>query len=532
MEFRISSKKVYYFLFAGVLLITFLVHASYINNGFLWLDHRDIEDKRAIVPLESFQKAFTSRYGDTGFYRPLVTIIHSIDFWLYSNWAPGFHLTNIILHLIATAILPFFLLCYFDFNSFESLICALIFGIHPVSWLPVGGISYRPEILFVIFTMLAVFFHVKARKTKKPIFVIFALISFLLGAFSKENALFLMTFLILLWEFINSRKTPISKPAYIIFSGELIAAAFYMILRWIAVPEFWRTSSPVMSLSDSIGTRLFALGFQMLILVNPLRPPLSDATLITGIGNPIPLIVLAVLALLFGVILISGVRSDLSKALFIIGISLAPSLNIIPLPRFKSPHNSYFAIAGISALVIIALRMPENKKYITRAAKFALALWLAVMTFVTFAGGFQFRNDVSLFQSEVQSDPNFLEGHFYLGNSYLEAGNYSLAANEYEMAISNHSDVIAFVDEVSLFTNLGLAKIYEGNPKEAESLLLSAEENAPTSEKPLIAYNRAVLAYNNGNYSKALGILMKYEGQYKRPEPLMLTAASLEKLNR
>src|SRR5919108_4391650 len=85
-------------LFFGVLAVTFLVHASYIANGFVWLDHGDIESGRAIVPLPQIYTALLTRFGETGFYRPVVTALYSLDAAIYDGWAPGYHLTNIVLH--------------------------------------------------------------------------------------------------------------------------------------------------------------------------------------------------------------------------------------------------------------------------------------------------------------------------------------------------------------------------------------------------------------------------------------------------
>jgi hypothetical protein len=138
------QKKLFYLL---VLVIIFFIHVSYISNGFVWLDHGDIESGRAILPLSDLPHALFSRFGETGFYRPLVTITESIDAAVYGDWAPGFHLTNIFLHLIVVALVPLFLGAFFSLTFFELLFAMLLVGVHPYGWLPVGAISYRPELL-------------------------------------------------------------------------------------------------------------------------------------------------------------------------------------------------------------------------------------------------------------------------------------------------------------------------------------------------------------------------------------------------
>src|SRR3990167_1069250 len=102
-----------YFYLLAILIFTFLIHVVYLPNGFTWLDHLDIEKGQGIIPLSQLYKAFITRYADTGFYRPVVAILHSLDYAIFQNWAPGFHLTNVLLHVGATAALPGFLAAFF-----------------------------------------------------------------------------------------------------------------------------------------------------------------------------------------------------------------------------------------------------------------------------------------------------------------------------------------------------------------------------------------------------------------------------------
>ncbi len=49
-------------------------HCTYMANGFIWLDHGDIEDGRALVPLSQWMHAFLTPFASSGFYRPAVTL--------------------------------------------------------------------------------------------------------------------------------------------------------------------------------------------------------------------------------------------------------------------------------------------------------------------------------------------------------------------------------------------------------------------------------------------------------------------------
>src|SRR5436190_18052077 len=88
----------------GTGLFLVAVRFSYFLNGFTWLDHGDLEQKNAVLPLSRLAYAFVTRLGDTGFYRPLVTIIHSLNYAVWGMWAPGYHLTNILVHVAVSLV--------------------------------------------------------------------------------------------------------------------------------------------------------------------------------------------------------------------------------------------------------------------------------------------------------------------------------------------------------------------------------------------------------------------------------------------
>ena len=75
------------------------VHLTFLGNGFTWLAHGDIEGGRAVLPLSKLYRSFLTGFGETGYYRPMVTILHSFNYALFGKWAPGYHLTDVALHL-------------------------------------------------------------------------------------------------------------------------------------------------------------------------------------------------------------------------------------------------------------------------------------------------------------------------------------------------------------------------------------------------------------------------------------------------
>ena len=77
---------------------------------------------------------------------------------------------------------------------------ALVVGIHPLSWLPAGAISYRPELLATLFTFLAVSLYVRSRESGSLRLGLLAIASFALGLCSKETVLPWTLALVAAWE--------------------------------------------------------------------------------------------------------------------------------------------------------------------------------------------------------------------------------------------------------------------------------------------------------------------------------------------
>jgi len=127
-------------------------HVTYVNNGFVWLDHGDIEQGRALIPLVAMAACLYKLISGYRFYRPLVTLFHSIDASLWGISAPGFHCTNIALHCVAALAAPFLVPHFFPLSLCERCLVTVIFGLHPVAILSVGCISYRSEPLLALFT--------------------------------------------------------------------------------------------------------------------------------------------------------------------------------------------------------------------------------------------------------------------------------------------------------------------------------------------------------------------------------------------
>ena len=512
-----------------VLIAVFLVHASFINNGFTWLDHGDIEAGRAVLPITKLHQVVFTRLGETSFYRPLVTIFNSTDAFSYRNSPQGYHLTNVLLQVVVTLASFLFALSFFELNFVESSIVALIVGVHPLSILPVGVISYRQELLVAIFTFATVSAHIKAQQSGKIIWKVSCIFFCLMALFSKETALFWVPALIFVWEWGRNFKK--LRQNFYYFITFFLAAIFYIVFRLQAVPEIWQTYAHVLSFSQALGTRLSVFILRLIDVLNPIKPALSDATLVRDMTAWQAWI--AILILIASVIIVgkNKKKSVATRLTLFILITLVPALSIVPLPRFNSPHYSFIAApaAGIIAVLIgrwLTSRFPKRGKKVFILLISILIFFMATNSFLS---GFQFKDDRSLFGPEVKRDDNFREGHFYLGDYYLRQGNFKQAEKHLEVSLLKNAKVIAFVDRPAAMVNLAGAYLSLQKIDKAEKLLRDVAKKSYGSNRLRAIYNLAVIADRKGDYREVVRLLGDEINQWQQPEPILLYVKGLIK---
>ena len=93
-------------------------------------------------------------YFERGFfdyYRPLAFVSHAVDWRLWGPHAIGFHLTNVVLHAAATALV--FAIGRRILDRSAALAAALLFGLHPASHEAVYWIAARFDLLATTFML-------------------------------------------------------------------------------------------------------------------------------------------------------------------------------------------------------------------------------------------------------------------------------------------------------------------------------------------------------------------------------------------
>lgn len=165
-------------------LLVVVCYGSSIANAFILDDILIVaanEQIRTIAPLHFLSESYWGDLTHEGIYRPLTIFSFSLEYPLWQTWAPGFRLTNLLLHalngwlvfLIAESLLG---------STLAAWAASAVYIVHPVQSEAVISIVGRSELLAATFFLTAWLAFRKGRTG-------WAAAAYFLGALGKESAI-------------------------------------------------------------------------------------------------------------------------------------------------------------------------------------------------------------------------------------------------------------------------------------------------------------------------------------------------------
>ncbi len=135
-------------------LAAVLPFAASLHGEFVFDDHTLVESRRP-DPGDSWLGG--GLFGDlpaAAYYRPVLQLSWALDRWLYGSGAWGFHLTNLVLHLLLVLAAQH-LIRSLTGRPALAAVAATLFAVHPVHVEPVAWISARGDLLAGLFVLAA-----------------------------------------------------------------------------------------------------------------------------------------------------------------------------------------------------------------------------------------------------------------------------------------------------------------------------------------------------------------------------------------
>jgi protein O-mannosyl-transferase len=190
----------------SLIALIFIVYAQVLHFGFVNIDDSVYVTSNAHVldgwSLKGIAWAFTSTYA--GFWHPMTWLSLMADTQLYGTWAGGYHLTNLLLHIVSSLLL--FAIFHKMTGAFwKSLLVAALFALHPLHVESVAWIAERKDVLSAFWGMLTIYAYVWYVENPGIKRYLLVLILFVLGLMSKPM-LVTLPFLLLLLDYWPLRR--------------------------------------------------------------------------------------------------------------------------------------------------------------------------------------------------------------------------------------------------------------------------------------------------------------------------------------
>jgi tetratricopeptide (TPR) repeat protein len=196
---------------ACVLGFTLILYIKSLNNGWTnWDD--DVYVMENIHLLHHNWLALVSKPFSLNFH-PLTMLTLGLDHVIWGSNPFGFHLSNLLFHLMATSLVFVFIRKLAPRRSwFTATFTALVFAIHPMHVESVAWISERKDVLYMTFFMAGLISYLRYVKKQESKYILFAFLFFLMSVLSKAMAVVFPIILILLDWYM---KRPFNKRAWL-----------------------------------------------------------------------------------------------------------------------------------------------------------------------------------------------------------------------------------------------------------------------------------------------------------------------------
>lgn len=453
----------------GLLLIAILVGFAYaptLRNGFVWDDSalvlRDplIRSWR-LIP-EGFRHFLFTDATASDFYRPIQRLTYTVDYALNGLAAPGYHLSNLILHIGAASALLLFLKQ--TLTNRLALIAALIWAVHPLHSSAVAYVSGRADLLAAAFGFTGL--CLACRQKMWP-----ASICFLGAMLSKESGCIFIPLALL---FAPGPRLRWAPPLALILAA-------YLCLRLSAE----HVSPPVAEQAGIASRPLLmcrAVAEYAELVVAPIRLHMERNVASGGPAND-PAIAQRLARwrewqTLFGAALIAGmalwIKKTNSRWLWAFVIAYLPVSNLFSLNATVAEHWLYVPLAFLLAA---AVPLFENRKW---------AVPLATTIILLFAGRTLWRT------FDWKDERTFLERNITDGG-----------------------------DSARMYVQLGVLESNQGNQKAAVQCFQKALEREPS--QPFALLGMASAQFRDSNSAAARQYLEKASA-YKGLRPQVLEA--------
>lgn len=450
-------------------LLVLIVYASSLGGDFVWSDREDLLQgahrltglSDVPVALSSSRQAYRTRTSGAvadstaGSWQPLTLLSNSISWGLWGDCAFCFHLENVLLHgllVVGLYALGRHLLSQRRHGTHVAAWAAALFAVHPATVSSVAWIGGRPYLLAAALSVwsLVIFTRLQATSKSRHGHVgrwLIALGLITLAAMLADETAYVLplaALLIAAYESKERGRNALTGIAPVRLKGLALIMTIPLLLigyRSLVLGGVnFGAAYPTESAFNNAGSALRHFWYFVEQAMLPSEPIISDAWPITlGWGSTEVAALLGFLLIVAATGLGLKLRHPSAFGVAWFLLWLIPGVGIFPSDHYHSSQTLYLAAWGLVFAVsygLFLLWRPIGRQLLPGSEAVIYVPIILVLGVITAFSNARWWSHTGLFESEIASDPHYMEGRLELAKSALleddapAALNHSLAAIE------------------------------------------------------------------------------------------------------
>jgi len=401
------------------------------------------------MSLDSLRWAFSSFHAAN--WHPLTWLSLTLDAQLFGTAPMGFHLVNVALHVINTALL-FYLLNILTGAVWRSAFVAALFALHPLHVESVAWITERKDVLSTAFWLLTFIFYTKYAKNSDNRSYVLSISAFTLGLLAKPM-LVTVPVLALLFDVWPLKRLTLSLSAFkdheqVLRCRKLLLEKipFFALSVAMSIITVCAQKSTVADITAwPLRMRLANAAWSTLLYVQKTVVPLNLAAFYPLV--PVPYWKASMALAVLAVTVVAAVLTRNRMPYLLVGvlfylITLLPVVGLIQVGgQAMADRYTYIPLIGVFIAIVwgfadLSERRPRMGMAIHSAAA-ALLVFYAAMTYVQIG---YWKDDETLYSHSLAVTQNNSFAHNVLGIAYEKEGNGVHAVVEFNESLRLNPD--------------------------------------------------------------------------------------------
>jgi protein O-mannosyl-transferase len=524
-------------------LLSCFAYANSLGGDFVFDDLDQVVENKDLRNWSNLGKAFTTHVWafrdrpDTlrapvplPYYRPLFTVLFTIEYQLFGLWQQGWHLVSLLLHILC-AIAVYHVLWRLARKKHIAVVSAALFAVYSVHVESVSWISGVTDPLFGVFYLWSFYFYLRFREEKKTPQMMTSLLLFFLSTLAKEPSLTLVP-LIFIFAWIDAKPkfasvNGIDRQATSGWQGRLMSATkmslpylgiglIYLAIRYVALggliwdyPQAYQ--GPVIHNLWTFPWVICSYLFHLLFPVDlSIAYNTNYVTSATSLRFLLPAGVLIVIVSTM-VYYRKKFSEQIWQALALLFVPLVLALDIrkLPVEYLIADRYLYLSVIGWAFLIALGLSAlaereeekagkPSGNRSTLRRIGVSSVTTVALILLLILATAREnkaWSNAYALWTNAARIRPDFWAAHYNAGLELLNMQRYAEARDTLNRAAQLKPD------EPSVFNVLGQVYTGMGETSRAIESFKRALEIDPEMFESL--NNLGTIYFNSGDYPAA-----------------------------